>query len=52
VVGFKGKLVFDPTKPTAPAKLLDVSRLHGLGWKAKVGLREGIERTYRWYVTV
>jgi GDP-L-fucose synthase len=51
VVGYKGELIFDKTKPDGtPRKLLDVSRLHALGWKAKVGLREGIERTYQWYV--
>ncbi|HLX63633.1 MAG TPA: GDP-L-fucose synthase [Planctomycetota bacterium] len=51
IVGYKGELVFDTTKPDGtPRKLLDVSRLHALGWKAKIGLREGIERTYRWYV--
>ena len=51
VVGFKGELVFDPTKPDGtPRKLLDVSRLQALGWSAKTGLREGIEETYRWYL--
>lgn len=51
VVGFPGDLTWDTSKPDGtPRKLLDVSRLHGLGWKAKIGLREGIERTYRWYL--
>ena len=50
VVGYNGELVFDTSKPDGtPQKLLDVSRLHALGWKAKVGLREGVDRTYRWY---
>ncbi len=50
VVGYKGELVFDATKPDGtPRKLLDVSRLHALGWKAKVELRGGIERTYKWF---
>ena len=50
VIGYKGELVFDATKPDGtPRKLLDVSRLHALGWKAKVELRDGIERTYKWF---
>ncbi len=51
VVGFEGELVFDDSKPDGtPRKLLDVSKLDSLGWKAKISLREGIEQTYRWYV--
>ena len=47
VVGFKGKIVWDPTKPDGtPRKLMDVSRMTALGWKARVGVREGIEKTY------
>jgi GDP-L-fucose synthase len=47
VVGFKGKLAFDPTKPDGtPRKLLDVSRIKQLGWTAKTGLEEGIKRVY------
>jgi len=50
VVGFAGELRFDPDKPDGtPRKLLDVSRLHALGWQARTPLREGIEQTYRWY---
>ncbi len=50
VVGFRGELQFDPRKPDGtPRKLLDVSRLRALGWQARTPLREGIERTYRWY---
>jgi len=50
VVGFEGKLTFDASRPDGtPRKLLDVSRIHALGWKAEVPLREGIERIYRWY---
>ncbi|MHA0036123.1 GDP-L-fucose synthase family protein [Deinococcus sp. PESE-13] len=52
VVGYQGKLAFDASKPDGtPRKLMDVSRLAGLGWKADTGLREGIERTYTWYVS-
>lgn len=51
VVGYTGELVFDPDKPDGtPRKLLDVSRLHALGWRAGVGLREGIASTYAWYL--
>ncbi len=51
VVGFEGEIVFDTTKPDGtPRKLLDVSRLQALGWKAKIPLREGLASTYRWYV--
>lgn len=49
-VGFHGELVFDTSKPDGtPRKWLDVGRLHGLGWKARIGLREGLAETYRWY---
>lgn len=41
----------DPGKPDgSPRKLLDVTRLHDLGWRHRIGLREGIESTYRWFV--
>lgn len=51
VVGYRGELTFDTTKPDGtPRKLLDVSRLHALGWKAKVSLRQGIEQTYAWFL--
>ena len=44
------RLVFDPSKPDGmPRKLLDVSRLHALGWRHSIGLREGIESTYAWF---
>ncbi len=50
VVGFEGELVFDATKPDGtPRKLLDVSRLQALGWRPRIGLHEGIARTYDWY---
>jgi GDP-L-fucose synthase len=49
VVGWHGQLVFHPSMPDGmPRKLLDVSRLHDLGWTARIGLREGIGQTYRW----
>ena len=47
VVGFDGTIATDPTKPDGtPRKLMDVSRLHALGWRHRIGLREGIEVTY------
>jgi GDP-L-fucose synthase len=47
VIGFKGKIVFDTSKPDGtPRKLLDVSRLAGLGWRSKTPLREGIGLAY------
>ncbi|SNT43331.1 GDP-L-fucose synthase [Granulicella rosea] len=47
VLGFEGELVFDTTKPDGtPRKLMDVTRLHDLGWHHKVGLEEGIGRTW------
>jgi len=47
VIGFSGNLTFDPTKPDGtPRKLMDVSRLHGLGWRHTVDLEDGIERTW------
>jgi GDP-L-fucose synthase len=50
VVGFPGALAFDPSKPDGtPRKLLDVSRINALGWKAKITLRRGIEETYAWF---
>ncbi len=50
IVGFEGKICFDPGKPDGtPKKLLDVSRLTGLGWRCKIDLQEGIENTYRWF---
>jgi GDP-L-fucose synthase len=52
VVGYEGGLVFDSSKPDGtPRKLLDVSRLRGLGWTATIPLREGVEQTYDWYLT-
>ena len=51
VVGFAGRLEFDASKPDGtPRKLMDSSRLHGLGWKPRVSLREGIRETYEWYL--
>lgn len=52
VVQFRGRLVFDPSKPDGmPLKLLDVSRLTALGWRAKTGLREGLSMAYQDYLS-
>ena len=49
--GYQGKVVFDAAKPDGtPRKLLDVSRINALGWKARIPLEEGIASTYRWYL--
>lgn len=51
VVYPEAELVFDPSKPDGtPRKLLDVSRLHALGWRHRIGLREGIESSYHWFL--
>jgi GDP-L-fucose synthase len=48
VTGFEGRIEFNTTKPDGtPKKLMDSSRIHGLGWKPKIHLKEGIELTYR-----
>jgi GDP-L-fucose synthase len=51
VVGYEGELAFDTTKPDGtPRKLLDVGRLHDLGWRASIPLKEGIAQTYEWFL--
>jgi GDP-L-fucose synthase len=51
IVGCEGSIVWDRSKPDGtPRKLLDVSRLAGLGWKARTPLRQGLEASYRWYL--
>ena len=50
VVGYHGEIRFDSSRPDGtPRKLLDLSRLHALGWQAHIGLEEGIRATYDWY---
>jgi GDP-L-fucose synthase len=50
VVDFKGKIVFDTSKPDGtPQKLLDISRITQLGWQPQISLHEGLISTYRWY---
>ena len=50
VVGYAGAIRFDPTRPDGtPRKLLDVSRIHALGWRARIAFDDGIAATYEWY---
>lgn len=50
IVGYDGNIIFDTSKPDGvPEKLLDITRLTGLGWRAKIKLAEGIKMTYGWY---
>jgi GDP-L-fucose synthase len=51
VVGHEGRLVWDSSKPDGtPRKLMDISKMHNLGWKHKVDLKKGIEKTYTWFL--
>ena len=51
LVGYKGTLVFDASKPDGtPRKLLDVSRINSLGWKMKISLKDGLKSTIQWYL--
>ncbi|WP_348724539.1 GDP-L-fucose synthase [Tenacibaculum sp. 190524A05c] len=51
IVGHKGEIVWDSSKPDGtPRKLMDISKMHQLGWKHKVELKEGIEKTYNWFL--
>ncbi|MEK6789330.1 MAG: GDP-L-fucose synthase [Pseudomonadota bacterium] len=52
VTGFTGRLVFDTTKPDGtPRKLMDVSRLADMGWRAHIQLRDGLQDAYDWFLT-
>ena len=49
-VGFEGELCWDTTKPNGtPRKLIDVSKLHSLGWQHKIEIEDGVEKLYEWY---
>jgi len=51
VIGYEGQLSFDTSKPDGtPRKLMDTSKLNGLGWKPKIGLRDGIRNAYDWFL--
>ena len=50
VIGFKGEIEMDPSKPDGtPRKLLSVAKLHSLGWRDSIALRDGIASTYDWF---
>ncbi len=52
VVGFTGGIVFDPDMPDGtPRKLVDTSRINALGWRARTGLRQGLQMTYEWFTS-
>lgn len=51
ITGFEGRIGFDSTKPNGTMrKLMDVSRLEAMGWKAKISLEDGVRQTYRWFL--
>jgi len=51
VVGFRGRIVTDPTKPDGtPRKLMDAAKLQAMGWSPKYDLRSGLEHAYAWFV--
>jgi GDP-L-fucose synthase len=51
VVGYDGPVTWDTSKPDGtPQKLMDITRIRNLGWQPITGLREGVERTYQWFL--
>jgi GDP-L-fucose synthase len=51
ITGHQGKIVWDSNKPDGtPRKLMDISKMHALGWKHRVKLEEGIQKTYNWFL--
>jgi GDP-L-fucose synthase len=51
VIGYQGQISWDSTKPDGtPRKLMDISKLKSLGWMPKIALKEGLDRTYQWFV--
>ena len=52
IVGFNGELIFDTTKPDGtPRKVLDVTKINKIGWKARTSLSEGLKISYDWFVS-
>ena len=52
IIGFRGKIVFDPSKPNGtPRKVVDTSKLSEMGWSHKINLLEGLEKTYKWFLS-
>jgi len=53
IIDFKGRIYFNTSKPDGtPRKVTDVSRLHSLGWRHNISLKEGIEKLYNWYINL
>jgi GDP-L-fucose synthase len=51
IIGHQGEIIWDATKPDGtPRKLMDISKMHGLGWNHEVQLEEGIQKTYNWFL--
>ncbi|EOH9808891.1 GDP-L-fucose synthase, partial [Campylobacter jejuni] len=51
IVGFKGKLIFNPNRPDSTMdRLMDCSKIHSLGWRHKIELKDGIKMMYDWYL--
>jgi GDP-L-fucose synthase len=51
ITGHQGEIIWDSSKPDGtPRKLMDISKMHALGWKHQVALEEGIQRTYDWFL--
>ena len=51
ITGFEGQILTDPSKPDGTArKLMDISRLTGMGWRANIGLEQGVRQTYDWFL--
>jgi GDP-L-fucose synthase len=51
IVGHQGEIIWDDTKPDGtPRKLMDISKMHSIGWKHQVNLEEGIQKTYNWFL--
>ncbi|MDI5895629.1 GDP-L-fucose synthase family protein [Flavobacterium algoritolerans] len=51
ITGHQGKIIWDATKPDGtPRKLMDISKMHDLGWKHQINLKEGIQKTYDWFL--
>jgi len=51
IIGFKGDILWDKSKPDGtPKKLMDVSKMEKIGWKYSIELEEGIEKTYKWFL--
>jgi GDP-L-fucose synthase len=51
ITGHQGEIIWDATKPDGtPRKLMDITKMHDLGWKHQVNLEEGIQKTYDWFL--